>query len=396
MTLGARATEEVLQRFRIAIHYGKSIYFNIIGGNKKYMFGNHRDKVNNYKAFWNRENTKRPLVGFTFRSFLPFYEYKAIRKCQHSKYLTPDMIKPEEFMKDEVKLLTEGEIINDDIIRGDCAVAAVIPWLAGILGAKLRILPGSIIGEELNLSWEECKKININKQNPWFKKYIEFTKTLIKKSNGNFPVSPATFCGPSDLLCLLLGSSQSILGLIDTPGKAVELLRQLSDIFIEILQELWKIIPQFYEGYFEGEYQLWAPGHIVYLQEDAIALYSPKLYRKFIQSMDRKIASLHFPNSFSLIHLHSTSMFLLEAFLEIDEIKCYEINNDERGPEIKKMIPYFKVIQKAKKPLIIRGAFTKEDIKLLMDSLEPQGLYLYIIVQNIEEISILKRLLGML
>jgi len=359
------------------------------------MFGNNRDKVNNYKAFWNRKNIKRPLVGFTFRSFLPLYEYETARKWQPDKYLIPGKIRPEEFMKDEVKILTEGEIVNDDIIRGDCAIASVIPWLSGILGAKLQILPGNIVGEELNLSWKECKKININKQNPWFKKYIEFTKTLIKKSNGNFPVSPASFRGPSDLLCLLRGTNQAIIDLIDTPEKAMEMLWQLSDIFIEILEEIWKIIPLFYGGYFEGMYQLWAPGPIVRFQEDVTALYSPKLYRKFLQPIDRKIASLHFPNSFSFIHLHSTSMFLLEAFLEIDEIKCYEINNDECGPEIKKMIPYFKMVQKAKKPLIIRGAFTKKEIKLLMDSLEPQGLYLYILVQDIKEINILKPLLGM-
>jgi len=59
------------------------------------------------------------------------------------------------------------------------------------------------------------------------------------------------------------------------------------------------------------------------------------------------------------------------------------------------MIPYFKTVQKAKKLLIIRGAFTKKEIKLLMDSLEPQRLYLYIHIQDIEEINILKRLLGM-
>ena len=192
------------------------------------------------------------------------------------------MIKPEEFMKDEVKILTEGEITNDDIIRGAVATVAVIPWLSGIIGAKLRVLPGNIIGEELNFSWGKCKTININKQNPWFKKYIEFTKTLIKKSNSNFPVSPASFRGPSDLLYLLRGTNQSIIDLIETPEKAVEILWQLSDIFIEMLEEIWKVIPLFYEGYFEGMYQLWAPGPIVRFQEDATALYSPKLYRKFL------------------------------------------------------------------------------------------------------------------
>ena len=360
--------------------------------NKKIMFGNYRDKVNNYKAFWNRENMNHPLVGFTFRTFFPLTEYKVAEKWQSKTYLTPDMIKPEEFMEDEVKLLAEGEIINDDIIRGVRAGSGAIHWLHGILGLKIRILPGNTMGEELNLSWEECKTINFNKQNPWFKKYIEFTKTLIKKSNGSFPVSHAGIRGPSDLLCSLRGTTQAILDLIYAPAKAAELLWQLSDIFIEMTEEVWKVIPLFYGGYFDASYQLWTPGTIVRIQEDATALYSPELYRKFLQPIDRKIAS-KFSNSF--IHLHSTSMFLLEAFLEIDEIKCYEINNDEGGPEIKEMIPYFKMVQKAKKPLIIRGAFTKEDIKLLMDSLKPQGLYLYILVQNIEEINILKRSLGM-
>lgn len=110
------------------------------------------------------------------------------------------------------------------------------------------------------------------------------------------------------------GTNQAIIDLIETPEKAVEILWQLSDIFIEMKEEIWKVIPLFYEGYFEVGYQLWAPGPIVRLQEDATALYSPKLYRKFLQPIDRKIASLNFPNNFSLIHLHSTSMFLLELY----------------------------------------------------------------------------------
>ena len=58
-------------------------------------------------------------------------------------------------------------------------------------------------------------------------------------------------------------------------------------------------------------------------------MYSPNLYRKLVQPVDRMLAS-HFECAF--MHLHSTSMFILDAFLEIEELRCFEINHDASGP----------------------------------------------------------------
>jgi len=354
-------------------------------------FGNKLSKIEKYKAFWNREDVERPLVGFTFRGFFPIQEYEVSSRWQPGKMLTPGMVIPEEFMEDEEKLLEEGEIVNDDIIRGDSALAAVVPWLSGMMGSELRILPGNVLGKDLNLSCNELENIHLDHDNPWFKKYIEFTKALVEKSNNRFPVSHGAFRGPSDLLALLRGSTQSIIDLNDQPEKTSNILSKLADIFIEITEVAWKHISLFYDGYFDGMYQLWAPGSIVRIQEDVSGLYSPSLYRRFLQPMDRKIAS-HFSNSF--IHLHSTSMFLLDAFLEIEEIKCFEINNDEAGPPINNMIPYFQMVQNADRPLLIRGFFKPDDIQLIKNSLEPRGLYLLILVQDINEVGTFKSILG--
>ena len=88
-------------------------------------------------------------------------------------------------------------------------------------------------------------------------------------------------------------------------------------------------------------------------------------------------------------------MIVLDQMLEIPEIRCFEINNDVGGPPVAAMVPYFQMVQKAKRPLVIRGSFTKEDLKLLMDSLVPEGLYLYIMVQERKEIDELRPLVGM-
>jgi hypothetical protein len=190
----------------------------------------------------------------------------------------------------------------------------------------------------------------------------------------------------------LRGHTESILDLTDEPEKSSELLWCCAGIFRELNEEVWRRLPRFCGGYFDAQYSLWAPGPIVRMQEDATAVYSPALYRRFVQPVDRMLAG-HFASSF--IHLHSTSMFLLDAFLEIKEIQCFEVNNDALGPPVEKMVPYFRQIQNAGKPLLIRGSFSREETRLVMDSLEPRGLFLNIMVKDMKEIESLRPLVGL-
>ena len=355
-------------------------------------FGNDPAKIEKYKAFWNLEDVKRPLVGFSFASWFPLGEFAACKAWSNSQYLTPEMIVPEDFMDDHVRMLREGETVDDDILRGACPTQVAVLFLPGMVGCKVRLLPESCLGDERNLTWEEALQVRLDHQNPWFKKYIEFAQALVTESRGRFPVSQAPDLGPTDLHAVLRGHSQSIIDLCDEPEKSAELLRNMGEIFREFTEELWKCVPLFHGGYFDAQFSLWSPGPIIRMQEDASAVYSPQLFRKLVQPVDRVLAS-RFASAF--IHLHSTSMFLLEAILEIEEIRCYEINNDVCGPPIKEMVPYFQRVQKAKRPLLIRGSFSPEELRVLMDSLEPRGLYLLIMVKTMEEIEILRPIVKM-
>jgi hypothetical protein len=248
------------------------------------------------------------------------------------------------------------------------------------------------MGEEQNLSWEEAFQVRLDIHHPWFRKYVEFGRALAARSQGLFPVSHNADLGPTDLHAVLRGHSQSILDLTDEPEKSAELLARAGDIFGEFTREYWKTIPLFHGGYYDAQYSLWSPGPIVRMQEDATAVYSPDFYRRFVQPVDRKLAG-QFASSF--IHLHSTSMFLLDAILEIEEIQCFEINNDVSGPALKDMVGYFQKVQKARRPLLIRGSFNPQEVQLLMDSLEVRGLFLNIMVNKMEEIEALRPLVGM-
>ncbi len=356
-------------------------------------FGNHPAKIDRYKAFWNREEVDRPLVGFSYVGWYPLEYFSVCRAWKVNDHITPEMLEPERWLDDYEGLLREGEEADDDMLRGACPIQVAFPcFIPAILGCKIRVLPDNVIGDELNLSWDEALRTRLDFQSPWYEKYVEFAHALVERSDGRYPVSHGAELGPTDLHALLRGHNESILDLVDEPEKSAELMMHLGGIFAEFFHATWKRLPLYRDGYFDAQYQLWAPGPIIRIQEDATAVFSPKLYRKLVQPVDRMIAG-QFECNF--IHLHSTSMFMLDAFLEIEELRCFEINIEPFNIPVEGMIRYYKMVQDAGRPLLIRGSITEDEARLLMDSLDPRGLYLHIMPKDRQEADALRPILGM-
>jgi hypothetical protein len=357
----------------------------------KYEFGNDPAKIEGYRKFWRRGDVTRPLVGFSLKSWFPLDEFAASAAWTKDAPLTPEMIVPEEFLEDQEKLLREGETMDDDILRGASASQAVF-WTDGTLGCAMRVLPGNVVAEPRELSWEEIDKVGFDRSSPWFKKYLEFTAALVKHSAGRYPVSHSCLNGPLDYVVSLRGHEQTAVDLMLDPGPAAALLERMGSFFIDFTEETWQAIPLFHGGWYDAQYNIWAPEPIVRMQEDAVAVLSPDLYRKYVRPVDERIAA-GFGSAF--IHLHATSMIVLDQMLEIPSLRCVEINNDVGGPDVSWLIPYFRQVQEAKKPLVIRGSFTPDELRLLMDGLEPEGLYLYIMVASLKETEALRPIVGM-
>ena len=360
--------------------------------NGVFPYGNDPAKIARYRAFWNRDSVARPLVGFTLVGWFPIEEFAVSRAWGTDGELTHGMIHPEAFLPDHIRMLREGEWMADDLIRGACPGQVAIPWLPAALGCRMRVLPGNVLGEERHLSWEDALAVRLDPENPWFGKYLEFGLALVRAAEGRFPVSHSAELGPTDLIAVLRGHTESVWDLADEPERAAALLERTAEIFREFTEAMWARLPLYEGGYFDAQYSLWSPGPIARLQEDATAFYSPALYRRFVQPVDRKLAA-HFPCSF--MHLHSTSMFLLDAFLECEEIQCFEINNDALGPPVAEMVPHFRKVQCAQKPLLIRGSFTADELRLLADTLEARGLFLNIMVRDRKETEELRPVVGL-
>jgi hypothetical protein len=355
-------------------------------------FGNDLGKLERYRSFWRRDPVSRPLTGFTFVGWFPLGEFAIARRWAGVAELTPEMLDPLDSILDHERMVREGESVDDDLIRGAAPMQMAVPFLPGMLGCKLRILPGSILGDERLLSWEQAEAVALDMANPWYKAYFRLAQALVERAQGRFPVSHNAEIGPTDLHAVLRGHTRALEDLVFEPERTARLLGHMADIFCELTEALWRRLPLFHGGWFDAQYNLWAPGPIARLQEDASAVLSPRIYRDLVAPSDRMLASW-FPCAF--MHLHSTSMFLLEEILAIQELQCFEINRDETGPPLVAMVPYFRRVQKAGRSLVIRGSFTPDELRALLDSLDPCGLMLIVMVREQREIDVMRRIVGM-
>jgi 5-methyltetrahydrofolate--homocysteine methyltransferase len=348
---------------------------------KKFMGLSVEDKIKRYTSFWNGYPVERPMVGFSLGGWFSFMSYSAIQKYRGAERLTPDMLSPERHFDDYDRIVAPFEEIEDDVIHSVAPIPA-FPWLEAMLGIPAQVGNESIWVKEGGFDYRDTGKLNLSKDNPWRKRYLEFVSALQDRYGDRYPVGQPILRGTSDMVAALRGTQQMIFDLYDHPQEFQRLARACTDFFICLVKDQLAITKPFQGGYVVEQFTLWAPDGIVRMQEDASALFSPDLYVKYLQEEDWRIASA-FP--YDVIHLHSSSLHLLDRFVDVEPQKCIEINKDQGGWGVDRMLPLFKMVQSRGKKLIVRGKLDLADLELLCKELSPRGLFLQIVIDNPEE-----------
>ena len=343
-----------------------------------YMRESLAQKIQGYESYWNREKTERPLLGFDISGFDFFRRFKAFQGDHAPKSLTPEKFDPRDFLDDYEKFYSDSTRVVDDFIKGVSPVPSV-PWAELMLGCDNKLAPGSIWALEKNAPWPELEAIKFDAQNPWVKKYFEFIKALAELADGRYPVSQPIIRGVSDLHGALRGHHQSLLDLMQEPKLCRELFTRLTDFLLGLLKMQVETIPPYEGGYAQEQFGLWAPGVFVRIQEDATGNYSPRLFEELLLEPDRRLAAA-FP--YTLIHLHNSSLFLLDLFLQIEEIECFQINVDTTGMTLAEEIPYLQKVQDAGRCLLLRGQYTPQDLELVKNHLDPAGLAVQTVLER--------------
>ncbi len=345
------------------------------------MAANLEEKIQRYLAFWNDFPVERPMVGFSLGGWFSFQSYSAIQRYRGQVNPAPDLLSPEKYFDDYDRIVAPFREIEDDVIHSVAPIPA-FPWLEAMLGIQVQVGNESIWAREGGFDYQDIDKLDLSKDNPWRRKYLEFVAALQDRYGDRYPVGQPILRGTSDMVAALRGSQQMIFDLYDHPESFQHLSGVLTDFFIGLVQDQLALTRPFHGGYEVEQFTLWAPDGIVRMQEDASALFSPDLYMKYLQGEDQRVAS-SFP--YNVIHLHSSSLLLLDRIVEIEAITCIQINKDQGGWGVPKMLPLFKMVQRRGKRLLVRGKLDREDLAQLRKELSPNGLYLQIVIDSPSE-----------
>lgn len=339
------------------------------------------EKIDRFKRFWNSEPVARPLLGFDIESGNLVRRFPSLARLREQEYIKPEYLQPNDFLNDYEAFYKLCSSIPDDLIRGVSPINA-IPWVEAMLGCPIRIAGDSIWAEERAASWDELESLKIREDDPWLSVYQDFLNALSNFAAGRFPVGQPIMRGITDLIAVLRGHVQALIDCMDEPERVKALAKICADALIRVGRKHFETAQPFYGGYFLEMFGFWAPRPILRLQEDESSIYSPQLYQTLTQDSDRRIAS-QFPSC--LLHLHGSSLFLLKYFLEIEAIDVLQVSKDPSGMPVEDMLPYLKTIQDENRYLLLKGAFTEDDLRQIARTLAPDRLLIAVMTASVEE-----------
>ncbi len=334
-----------------------------------------------HKNFWEREPTAKPL--YNFRIAEDFFFAAHFDGIQHllipGKEIFPEMLNVDQLLEDYENHFQENQKINQQAFWAAEPYTGV-PWMEGILGCSVFASDKSFVSKPTGVKAEDIKEIKFDPQNEWYLKYIEFATKLTKFSDGRFPVAQPIMRGPTDMTGAILGQGEMLYAILRDKDMVKAIFEQVTDVFLEVIKGQYHAIENFHGGYSVGFYQVWAPGKVIWFQEDLTAILSPTLYRELLMGCAEKICR-DYP--YTAFHLHPSSFFIVDELLKVDGLKAIEVNKDIGGPSVKEMMGEFKKIIE-KKCLIIWGDLDEEDIDCIKGELPNTGLFLNIIVESTE------------
>lgn len=273
------------------------------------------ERVGLFKQYYKRENP-RPLLGFFKGSEYPLHRYEATNSLPENRPLRPEDIIVEPYLDDCERLFTSHEECGGDFIWSATPFWGV-PWLEAALGCPIFAdhSTGSMYSEPPRDFSGPDTLLDFDQYNPWIQKTVEFLTKMAEKSAGRWPLATTRMRGVSDLLSALYGGTEIVFAMLEKPDEILTVSEKLTDFWIEYGKLQLNHIPLFHGGVGSFYYYLWAPEGTIWHQEDAAALLSPKLFRKFIEPYDKKITATF---ASSIMHQHSTGYVPIDSYLSMN------------------------------------------------------------------------------
>lgn len=313
------------------------------------------DALKRHRAFWNGEATDRPVWGISI-GFFANEIFPRVMARLGTGPVCPDDIPVEELLQDCDDRYAAHQGLGD--FPFTCAPFFALPWLEAVAGCPIMASPSSLWAEPCLVDWAAWQWDRAILENPWTQKLLQLMRALIEHSRGRFQVSPTLMRGPADILAAMRGATQFPLDMLDTPDLVVPALQRCAEIWRQVARAQLDAIPASRDGYLalDAALRTWAPDKLLWLQEDAMSLLSPTLYRNYVWPLDARLSAA-FPCV--AFHLHGSVLWAIDDVLRLPDVHVVELNLEAALCDVEGTFAGWKKIQR-QKPLVIWRMFTDD------------------------------------
>ena len=328
-----------------------------------------------WRAFWEGEVIDRSLIIASF----PKDENKTTSSPPYLSGIDGNFEKVVKQFEEycESTIFFAEDIPNFNISFGPDTVAYCVKGSE----KNVRIKSNTAWIEPFVDNWENFKKIEIDKEGEWYKKFINFYKYASKKGDGKFLLQMPDFHTHLDLLRAIRGSENLCIDLIERPDFIKRILEEIKDIFIDIYNEIYNSTNMKKWGT-----TCWIPFYsekkYCTIQCDFICMISPEMFKKFA------LPYIEYEAEFldhSIFHLDGPGALKhLDGLLSIKKLNAIQwVPGAGNKPHIY-WIDLFKKIIKAGKSVIIYPQ-SIEEIKKFHKELGPERIVYHGGIKNLKE-----------
>lgn len=307
------------------------------------------ERIARYQAWRLREPTDRPMYGLLWEPDIPplpeFLAQVGIGAQVSAEAIQPDCLLPHV----ERWHHRAAELPGDVIQRFTPAFG--VPWMEAIAGCPVTAHPGSLWAGPCLSDYRTRSEIRFSRDNPWLRQLLEWTRAMVDVAAGQFPVAVPQMRGPLDILAAMRTPAQMCLDLLESPADVVQVLSELTDLWIAVGEAVLAEIPAFHQGY-ATRMNMWAPGQALTLQNDVSTLVSAGTYRQFALPCDRKITG-RFP--YTDFHMHSSECHQIDNLLELEKLTAIQLTLEHTlgGPPLDALLPAARRVLDSKPLLLV-------------------------------------------
>lgn len=322
-------------------------------------------------VFWDKQPGARPPVGVVNQGIYLPIQY--LRQPFLRDEVEPADVRPERLMTDYEFGMANRPVNGDDWIPF-AAPWRGIPWLEACCGCPVKFSTGSLAPEPGAASLEALDQLMPPVRLDWRDCLRRETERLVRTAPPDCWISPSILRGPSDVLAALRGLTEFMCDLHDAPELLARAAGRINRMFLDVLDEHFARVPPKRGGY--GHiFGYWAPGPTIAIQEDALGLCRPALYRDLF--FPHNVEIVKHLGAHVLFHLHSTGFQHWRDVLNVPGLAGLQMVIEANGPPLSALVPVFReILERSRLVVFVDNRF--EELPGVLSQLPTAGLYVVV------------------